>query len=43
MREARAKAWLEDNREAIAQRHAYYAEHGMPLAEYRLWDPGDDA
>lgn len=33
-REAR---WREENAEAIASSNRYYAEHGLPLAKYRLF------
>jgi post-segregation antitoxin (ccd killing protein) len=31
---AKARAWREENAEAIAQREAWYEEHGHPLAAY---------
>lgn len=37
VKEARAARWLEDNREAIEGYNKYVAEHGLPLAKYRMF------
>ena len=37
VREARARAWAEENAEAIAQRAAWIEEHGPPLAPWQVW------
>ena len=37
VREARAAAWLEENREAIQGWNRYVAEHGLPLEDLRLF------
>lgn len=29
--------WLEENRKAIESSNRYFAEHGLPLAKYRLF------
>ena len=34
---ARAEAWQRENAEAIAATNAYVDEHGLPLAEYRMF------
>ncbi len=35
VRAARAKAWQEENADAIASYNAYVEAHGIPLAQYR--------
>lgn len=35
VRAARAKAWQEENADAIASSNAYVETHGLPLAKYR--------
>ena len=35
--EARRAAWLEENREALAERDAWIEEHGLPLEKERLF------
>ena len=37
VKKARAERWLEENREALNAYNAYVAEHGLPLAKYRLF------
>ena len=37
VKEARAAAWLEENREAIESSNAYFEKHGLPLEKYRLF------
>ncbi len=39
VREARAKAWAQENAEAIAQRAAWIEANGMPLARWQVWTP----
>jgi antitoxin CcdA len=34
---AAAKAWREENAEAIRQMNAWVAKHGLPLAKHRLF------
>ena len=33
----RAELWLMENQEAIASANAYVEEHGLPLAEHRMF------
>ena len=33
----KARRWLEENREAIAAHNRWVEEHGLPLAEYRMF------
>ena len=35
--EEAARRWQEENAEGIRQMNAYVAEHGLPLAKYRLF------
>ncbi|MCC8393776.1 type II toxin-antitoxin system CcdA family antitoxin [Paraburkholderia sp. MMS20-SJTR3] len=35
--DARAEAWLVENREAIESSNAYVEKHGLPLAKYRMF------
>ena len=35
--EARRQAWLEENREALAERDAWIEKNGLPLEDYRLF------
>lgn len=37
VQQERRKRWIEDNREAMEASNAYVAEHGLPLAKYRLF------
>lgn len=37
VKEARAKAWLEENREALKAYDDYIDKNGLPLDEYRLF------
>lgn len=37
VKKARAERWLEENREALDAYNDYIAEHGLPLAKYRLF------
>ncbi|WP_109468077.1 type II toxin-antitoxin system CcdA family antitoxin [Albibacillus kandeliae] len=39
VREARARAWAAENREAISQRRAWVDRNGMPLARWQVWTP----
>jgi antitoxin CcdA len=39
VRAARAKAWAEENAEALAQRRAWIEANGMPLARWQMWKP----
>ena len=38
VRQAKAEAWLAENRAAIAASNDWVAEHGLPLADQRLFD-----
>lgn len=31
----KSELWLEENREAIEEHNRYFAEHGLPFAEFR--------
>jgi antitoxin CcdA len=31
----KSELWLEENREVIEEHNRYFAEHGLPFAEYR--------
>ncbi len=35
--EEAARRWQAENREALLSSNAYVAEHGVPLAKYRLF------
>ena len=37
VKKARAERWLEENKPALDAYNAYVAEHGLPLAKYRLF------
>lgn len=37
IRAEKARRWLEENREAIAAHNRWVEEHGLPLAEYRMF------
>lgn len=37
LKAARSKQWIEDNWEAIQASNAWVAEHGLPLAKYRMF------
>ncbi|WP_370322327.1 type II toxin-antitoxin system CcdA family antitoxin [Oricola sp.] len=37
VREEKTRRWKEDNAEAIADANRYVAEHGLPLAKYRMF------
>lgn len=37
VKQERERRWLEDNRPAIEAWNAYIAEHGLPLAKFRLF------
>lgn len=37
IRAERNRRWLEENREAIEAHHRWVEEHGLPLAEYRMF------
>lgn len=37
IRAEKARRWLEENREAIAAHNHWVEEHGLPLAEYRMF------
>jgi antitoxin CcdA len=37
VRDARAERWLGENRAALDAYNAYVAEHGLPLAKYRMF------
>ncbi|HEY0115827.1 MAG TPA: type II toxin-antitoxin system CcdA family antitoxin [Allosphingosinicella sp.] len=37
VKKAREDKWIEENWEAIQSSNAYIAEHGLPLAKYRLF------
>ncbi|HET9811258.1 MAG TPA: type II toxin-antitoxin system CcdA family antitoxin [Sphingomicrobium sp.] len=37
VKEARAKRWLEENREALESSNAWVEKNGLPLAKYRLF------
>ena len=37
IKEARAARWLEENREALESYNRYVEEHGLPLADLRLF------
>ena len=37
VREERRRRWIEQNREAMEASNAYVAEHGLPLAKYRMF------
>lgn len=37
VKEARGKRWLEENKDALDAYNRYVAEHGLPLAKYRLF------
>lgn len=34
----KSELWLEEDRDAIDQHNRYFAEHGLPFAEYRGFD-----
>ena len=37
VREEKTRRWKEENAEAIADANRYVAEHGLPLAKYRMF------
>ena len=37
VKKARGERWLEENMAALESYNAYVAEHGLPLAKYRLF------
>lgn len=37
VREEKTRRWKEENAEAIADANRYIAEHGLPLAKYRMF------
>ena len=37
LKSARSKQWVEENWEAIQASNAWVAEHGLPLAKYRMF------
>lgn len=37
VKKARAKRWLEENREALESSNAWVEANGLPLAKYRLF------
>lgn len=37
VKEARAAAWLAENRAALDSYNSYIEEHGLPLEDYRLF------
>ena len=37
VRDRKAQLWLEENREAMESWNRWVEEHGLPLAEYRLF------
>ena len=37
VKKARRERWLEENKEALDAYNDYVAEHGLPLAKYRLF------
>ncbi|MCI5073687.1 type II toxin-antitoxin system CcdA family antitoxin [Oricola sp.] len=37
VREEKTRRWKEDNAEAIADWNRWVAEHGLPLAKYRMF------
>ena len=37
VREEKVRRWKEENREAMEAYNRYVEEHGLPLAEYRLF------
>ena len=37
VKKARGERWLEDNMPALDAYNAYVAEHGLPLAKYRMF------
>lgn len=37
VKKARGERWLEENMAALDAYNAYIAEHGLPLAKYRLF------
>ena len=37
VKRARSERWLEENMAALEASNAYVAEHGLPLAKYRLF------
>jgi antitoxin CcdA len=39
VREAKAKAWAEENAEAIAEQGAWIEANGTPLARWQVWKP----
>jgi len=36
-KEIRRAAWLEENREALAEQDVWIEKHGLPLEKYRLF------
>jgi antitoxin CcdA len=37
VREERRRRWIEENREAMEASNKWVAEHGLPLAKYRMF------
>jgi antitoxin CcdA len=37
VKQARAERWLEENKDSLDAYNTYLAEHGWPLAKYRLF------
>ena len=40
IRAAEARAWAEENAEALDQRRKWIAEKGLPLSRWQVWSPG---
>ena len=40
-KERGARAWLTENAEALAAQQRRIEREGLPLAQYRTWEPGD--